>query len=138
MEQDGDSHVAERVGQLNQSPDEIDGLAARGELPDAAVSESGLKITPLTNNVPEEASALIRRAYALLPHIKITDLLLEVDRWTGLSKHFTHLKTSMHLLMQSKIDFKVLPIALPCCAVHSRSRSRLRPGRASFNRSIVT
>ncbi len=35
----------------------------------------------------------MRRAYALLPHIKITDLLIEVDRWTGFSKHFTHLKT---------------------------------------------
>ena len=93
IEQDGDSYVAERVAQLKQSLDEVDGLAARGELPDAAVSESGLKITPLTNTVPEEASVLMRRAYALLPHIKITDLLLEVDRWTGFSKHFTHLKT---------------------------------------------
>jgi TnpA family transposase len=93
VEQDGDSYVAERVAQLKQSLDEIDGLAARGGLPDAAVSESGLKITPLTNTVPEEASVLMRRAYALLPHIKITDLLLEVDRWTGFSKHFTHLKT---------------------------------------------
>jgi hypothetical protein len=35
----------------------------------------------------------MRQAYALLPHIKITDLLLEVDRWTGFSQHFTHLKT---------------------------------------------
>ena len=35
----------------------------------------------------------MRQAYALLPHIKITDLLLEVDRWTGFSRHFTHLKT---------------------------------------------
>jgi hypothetical protein len=35
----------------------------------------------------------MRRAYALLPHIKITDLLLEVDRWTGFSRHFTHIKT---------------------------------------------
>ena len=35
----------------------------------------------------------MRRAYALLPHIKFIDLLLEVDRWTGFSKHFTHLKT---------------------------------------------
>ena len=33
----------------------------------------------------------MRQAYALLPHIKITDLL--VDRWTGFSQHFTHLKT---------------------------------------------
>src|SRR6516162_5158391 len=35
----------------------------------------------------------MRQAYALLPHIKITDLLLEVDRWTGFSQHFTYLKT---------------------------------------------
>jgi hypothetical protein len=39
-----------------------------------------LKVTPLTSAVPEEAEALIRRAYALLPHVKITDLLLELDR----------------------------------------------------------
>jgi TnpA family transposase len=93
VELDGNSYVAERIAQLKQSLDEVDGLAARGELPDAAVSESGLKITPLTNTVPEEASVLMRRSYSLLPHIKITDLLLEVDRWTGFSKHFTHLKT---------------------------------------------
>ena len=107
VELDGDSYVAERIAQLKQSLDEVDGLAARGELPDAAVSESGLKITPLTNTVPEEASVLMRRAYALLPHIKITDLLLEVDRWTGFSKHFTHLKSGEpakdHILLLTAI-----------------------------------
>jgi TnpA family transposase len=29
----------------------------------------------------------------MLPHLKITDLLLEVDRWTDFTRHFTHLKT---------------------------------------------
>jgi hypothetical protein len=29
----------------------------------------------------------------MLPHVKITDLLLEVDRWTGFTRRFTHLKT---------------------------------------------
>jgi hypothetical protein len=52
-----------------------------------------LKITALANTVPEEAGVLMRRAYALLPHIKITELLLEVDAWTSFSRHFTHLKT---------------------------------------------
>jgi Tn3 transposase DDE domain-containing protein len=93
IEHNGDAYVAGRVALLKQSLDEVDWLAARGELPDAAVSESGLKISPLINAIPEEASARMRRAYALLPHIKITDLLLEVDRWAGFSKHFTHLKT---------------------------------------------
>ena len=29
----------------------------------------------------------------LLPHVKITELLLEVDAWTGFTRHFTHLRT---------------------------------------------
>jgi len=30
----------------------------------------------------------------LLPHVKITDLLMEVDSWIGFSEHFTHLKSN--------------------------------------------
>ena len=92
VEQNGDAQVEGRIALLKQSLDEVDGLAARGEFPDAAVSECGLKISPLTNTGPEKANVLMRCAYALLPQIKITDLLLEVDHWTGSSKHFTHLK----------------------------------------------
>ena len=90
---DGNRYLNERCSQLEQALGTVDALAQRGELPDAAIAAGELKITPLTNTVPEEATALIRQAYALLPHIKITDLLLEVDRWTGFSRHFTHLKT---------------------------------------------
>jgi Tn3 transposase DDE domain len=39
---------------------------------------------------PPEAESLRDAAYDLLPRIKITDLLLEVDRWTGFSECFTH------------------------------------------------
>ena len=31
--------------------------------------------------------------YGLLPPVKITDLLLEVNRWTGFTRYFVHLKT---------------------------------------------
>jgi len=37
---------------------------------------------PLANAVPDEADVPMRRAYALLPHVKITELLLEVEEWT--------------------------------------------------------
>jgi hypothetical protein len=30
----------------------------------------------------------------MLPHVKITDLLMEVDHWTGFTRHFVHLKTT--------------------------------------------
>ena len=33
------------------------------------------------------------REMNLLPRVKITDLLLEVDQWTGFTRHFTHLKS---------------------------------------------
>jgi hypothetical protein len=35
----------------------------------------------------------MRQAYARLPHLKITELLLEIDHSTGFSRHFTHLKS---------------------------------------------
>ena len=69
-------------------------LVVAGELPDAQISTAGLKISPLVNVVPEAASQLNRDVNARLPHVKITDLLLEVDRWTQFPRHFTHLKSS--------------------------------------------
>lgn len=35
----------------------------------------------------------MQQAYSRLPHLKITELLLEVDNWTGFTQHFTHLKS---------------------------------------------
>jgi TnpA family transposase len=68
-------------------------LAKAGELPDVELTERGLKIKPLEDAVPPAAESLIREVAGLLPHVKITDLLLEVDRWTDFSRHFTHLKS---------------------------------------------
>ena len=68
-------------------------MAAANDLPDAIITESGLKITPLDEAVPEAAQALIDQTPMLLPHVKITELLMEVDEWTGFTRHFTHLKT---------------------------------------------
>jgi hypothetical protein len=58
----------------------VERLAAQNELPDASITDTGLKITPLDNAVPEAADALMRQAYELLPHLKITELLLVVSQ----------------------------------------------------------
>ena len=91
---DADEFLSTRTTRLEQQLAFVENLAAAGELPDAAMTAAGhLRISPLTNMVPEEADALIRASYGLLPHVKITELLLEVDQWTGFSQHFTHLKS---------------------------------------------
>ena len=43
--------------------------------------------------MPDAAQALIDQTSQLLPRIKITELLMDVDDWTGFTRHFTHLKT---------------------------------------------
>ncbi len=89
----GSTYLNERLELLRQTLDEVNQLAAAGGLPDAELTDSGLKVSPLDNETPEEGEALKQRAYHLLPHVKITDLLLEVDQWTDFTCHFTHLKS---------------------------------------------
>src|SRR4051794_41735719 len=52
-----------------------------------------LKITPIAKSTPPEAEALAARLYGLLPRVRITDLLAEVDGWTRFTDAFTHLRT---------------------------------------------
>src|SRR5271166_291448 len=40
-----------------------------------------------------EARLLARRLYGLMPHVRITDLLEEVDQWTGFAELFSHVQT---------------------------------------------
>ena len=105
VETDCASFLDARLALLEKELATVERLAAANELPDAAITSHGrLKITPLDNAVPPEATALMEQAYGLLPHLKITELLLEVDNWIGFTRHFTHLKSGapsddQHLLL---------------------------------------
>jgi TnpA family transposase len=83
----------------------VEKMAAANELPDASITSQGhLKITPLDNAVPDGAEVLMQQAYSLLPRLKITELLLEVDSWTDFTRYFKHLKNGesakdKHLLL---------------------------------------
>ena len=90
---DCETYLEARLALLESRLRTVDQCAGSNTLPDAVITDSGLKITPLINAVPKEADTLMRRAYALLPHLKITELLLEVDGWTDFTRHFNHLKT---------------------------------------------
>jgi TnpA family transposase len=90
--QDCEQYLQERLLFLEQQLQKVNQMAKGDQLPDVIISESGLKITPLDKAVPQEASALIQQLSGLLPPIKITELLMEVDEWTNFTRHFTHLK----------------------------------------------
>ena len=88
-----ESYLEARLSTLNKNLEAVNDLASKGELPEASISESGLRVSPLKRLVPDEAELLGSKVVGLLPHIKITDLLAEVDQWTGFTKQFSHLKT---------------------------------------------
>lgn len=105
VETDCERFLETRLAVLDRELATVERLAAANELPDATITSTGrLKITPLDNAVPDEAEVLMEQAYNLLPHLKITELLLEVDNWTSFTRHFRHLKSraeaeDKHLLL---------------------------------------
>lgn len=90
---DCEQYLNERLTQLETQLATVNRMAQANELPDAIITASGLKITPLDAVVPDTAQLLIDQAARSLPHVKITELLLEVDEWTGFTRHFAHLKS---------------------------------------------
>ena len=77
VEPDCERYLKQRTALLDEQVAAVSRLAAANGLPEAAISDSGLKLTPLETSVPSEADALIERAALLLPHVKITELLEE-------------------------------------------------------------
>jgi len=107
-----DDYLRDRLKLLEHRLAIVNDLSLASELPEAVITESGLKITPLDTAVPEAAEALINRAAMTIPHVKITDLLLEVDSWTDFSRHFTHLKSGVQAKNKNLLFTAILADAI--------------------------
>jgi TnpA family transposase len=86
-------YLGERWSQLHEGLQKVSQLLAEGQLPDVSLQDGILSISPLKSDVPEDVELWSDRLYNLLPRIPLTDLLMEVDSWTGISQCFTHLYT---------------------------------------------
>jgi hypothetical protein len=121
------AYLDERFARLREALDETARLAATGELPDVELNDKGLRISPLDDATPAAADVLTQQAYDLMPRVKITDLLLEVDRWTDFTRHFTHLKSD------SEPPDRTLLLVIGQSAV---PRRRARSGRRVSQREV--
>ena len=86
-------YMAERRQCLQTKMDEVATKARNQVLPDVSLEEGKLRISPLKKNTPPSAVDFAEHAYTLMPHVKITELLAEVDGWTRLADRFVHLRT---------------------------------------------
>jgi len=72
---------------------EVEAKIVSDTLEDVQLTAGRLRISPLRAITPDEAEGALAPLYAHLPSVRITDLLADVDRWTGLTGGFTHLTT---------------------------------------------
>ena len=105
---DAGVYLAERRTLLDKRLREVDGRAGKDGLIDVRIAGSTLKMTPLPATTPEMAERLATRIAALMPRVRITELLAEVSRWTGLVDCFTHLRTGLPAADQRVILTAVL------------------------------
>ena len=83
----------ERTVLLELRLDKIDLLASAGKLVEAAITAEGLSISPIRKGENDEFDDGARRIYGMLPRLRITELLAEVNGWTGFAERFVHLRT---------------------------------------------
>ena len=90
-----EAYLADRRATLDRRLAEIAAKAAADRLEDVRIAGDALRISPLKAATSEEAEALAERLYSLVPAVRITDLLAEVDRCTDFGGAFTHLHSGL-------------------------------------------
>ena len=107
VEADFEKFIQSRRALLDKRLTDVNSRAKDGLLQSVTIEKGVLKITPIEKSTPPEAEALAARLYAMLPRIRVTDLLAEVARWTVFPDCFTHLRTG-----ETAADSRVLMAGL--------------------------
>ena len=92
-EADPDRYVAGRAGLLHQRLLFVAARAGRGELDGVEIENGTLYVARTKPTVPDAAGLLANRLYGMLPRVRVTEVLSDVEQATGFAGCFTHLRT---------------------------------------------
>ena len=85
--------AADRRQRMDDGLARLSKAVRNGTLPSGVIENGELRVERLRSEVPDGAGDLVLDLYQRMPEIRITDLLLDVDKATGFTDAFTHLRT---------------------------------------------
>lgn len=86
-------YLNHRQALLNEQFKKVARMLELDELPDVRLKGGQLNIAKLDKDIPDNIKSLTDRIYNLVPRVKITELLLEVEEMTGFTECFRHQMT---------------------------------------------
>ncbi len=105
---DWQTYITDRKALLHKRLTEVGKQIARGSLPEVTLTDDVLHIGQPEKTVPDAAITLAQHAYSLVPPIKLTDLLVEVDSWTHFSDYFTRDDDATKVVKEKEVLFAAI------------------------------